>query len=461
MDKKISNVNSLEVLDSRGFPTVKATVTLSDGIVGSAIVPSGASTGIFEAFQLRDGNEQRYGGKGVTKAVKNINEIISPALTKLQNPSLWAVDNLLIELDGTKNKANLGANATLAVSLAFAKAAVSSFNIPLYRYLGGFSSKKMPVPMMNILNGGVHASNNVDIQEFMIMPVGALSFKEGLRWCSEIYHTLGKILRNNGFETSVGDEGGFAPNLSSDEEAIEIILAAIDDAGYNTNEVKLAIDAASSGWYNGNEYTMPKRQKNFTQNELIKYWTNLCNKYPIFSIEDGMGEQDFEGWDMLTKKLGEKVQLVGDDLFVTNSERLRKGIRKKLANSVLIKPNQVGTVTETFETIETAKSAGYSTVASHRSGETEDTSIADVSVAAGCWQIKAGAPCRSERVAKYNRLLQIESELKAQETQANLLGWHNRTEKFNSWAFDRKFFEIPSLKSEKTVVLSDEYLLKI
>ncbi|MDQ5983019.1 MAG: Enolase [Eubacteriales bacterium SKADARSKE-1] len=461
MDKKILNVKGLEILDSRGFPTVRAQVTLSDGTVGSASVPSGASTGMFEAFELRDQDEKKYGGKGVTKAVNNINEIISPALTKLQNPNLWAVDNLLIELDGTKDKTNLGANTILAVSLAFATAASKSFNIPLYRYLGGFSSKKMPVPMMNILNGGIHATNNIDIQEFMIIPISAPSFKEGIRWCSEIYHTLGKILKNNGFETSVGDEGGFAPNLSSDEEALEAILEAINQAGYNTEEIKLAVDAASSRWYFGNEYKMPKRQKTFTKNELIKYWANLCNKYPIFSIEDGMGEQDFEGWSMLTQKLGNKVQLIGDDLFVTNSESLRQGIREKIANSVLIKPNQVGTLTETFETIDTAKSAGYATVASHRSGETEDTSIADISVAAGCWQIKAGAPCRSERVAKYNRLLQIEDELESQETQEKFFGLNNRSIRSNSWTFNRKFFEIPSYKSKKPVALNPDYLLEV
>lgn len=461
MGKKILFVNSLEILDSRGFPTIKTTVQLEDGTIGSASVPSGASTGIFEAFELRDQDPKRYFGKGVTKAIKNIDEIITPAIVRLENPNLWAVDNLLMELSGTKNKSNLGANATLAVSLAFAKAHAKSFDIPLYRYLGGYSSKRVPIPMMNILNGGVHAQNNVDIQEFMIMPVGAPSFKEGLRWCSEIYHTLGKILKSNGFEISVGDEGGFAPNLSSDEQALELILLAINDAGYSTDYVKLAIDAASSGWWVEDKYVTPKRQKIFTKNELVEYWETLCNKYPIFSIEDGMSEHDFEGWNMLTKKIGEKVQLVGDDLFVTNLSRLKQGICKKLANSILIKPNQIGTLTETFMTIEAAKSAGYSTVASHRSGETEDTCIADISVAVGAWQIKAGAPCRSERVSKYNRLLEIESELKLQESQTTFSRSQSWVEKSNSWSFDRQFFEIPSLKSIKSEGLNEEFLIKV
>lgn len=412
MAKKFISIKGYEVLDSRGFPTVKAEVTLFDGTRGSATVPSGASTGTHEALELRDKNSRRYFGKGVLKAVENINEIIWPALSKLETLNQWEVDKILIELDGTKTKQRLGANATLAVSLAFAKATAKFLGVPLYRYLGGVNAIKMPVPMMNILNGGAHASNNVDIQEFMILPVGAKSFHEGLRWCSEIYYTLKTVLKTNGFQTSVGDEGGFAPNLSSDEEALELILSAIKQAQYNISDVKIAIDAASSEWYSNGTYTLPKRKTTFKTDDLIEYWYNLSKRYPIISIEDALSEDDWEGWKKLTDVMGEKVQLVGDDLFVTNKERLREGIKRGVANSILIKPNQIGTLTETLQAIEEAKSAGYNTIISHRSGETEDTTIADIAVATNSGQIKAGAPCRSERVAKYNRLLQIENEIK-------------------------------------------------
>ena len=411
MNQQLKSVTGYEVLDSRGFPTVCVKVVLNDDTTGVASVPSGASKGMFEATELRDFNNNRYFGLGVKKAVDNINNIIAPALKGTYACNQMTIDKTMIELDGTSNKQKLGANATLAVSLAVARAAAKSFSIPLYRYLGGINAHKLPVPMMNILNGGLHANNNVDIQEFMIVPTGAKSFHEGLRWCSEIYHTLGVILKNKGLSTSVGDEGGYAPNLTSDEEAIELILSAIQKAQYNVNQVKIALDAASSEWFNNENYTMPKRQKTFQTDELIEYWYNLCNKYPIVSIEDPLGEQDWNGWETLTQALGEQVQLVGDDLFVTNSARLNRGVKQNVANSVLIKPNQIGTLTETLQTIETAKNAGYTTVISHRSGETEDTFIADIAVATNCAQIKAGAPCRSERVSKYNRLLMIENEI--------------------------------------------------
>lgn len=412
MAKKITSIRGYEVLDSRGMPTVKAEVTLFDGTCDFATVPSGASTGAYEAVELRDKNTSRYFGKGVLKAVENINEVIWPALSKLESLNQWEVDRTLMELDGTKTKQKLGANATLAVSLAFAKAVAKHLNVPLYRYLGGVNAIKMPVPMMNILNGGAHSNNNVDIQEFMIMPVGAKSFQEGLRWCSEIYYTLGIVLKTNGFQTNVGDEGGFAPNLSSDEEAIELIISAIKKARYNISDVKIAIDAASSEWYTNESYNLTKRKTTFKTDELIEYWCNLISKYPIISIEDALSQDDWEGWKKLTSTMGGKVQLVGDDLFVTNKDRLRQGIEQGVANSILIKPNQIGTLTETLQAIEEAKNAGYSTIISHRSGETEDTTIADIAVATNARQIKAGAPCRSERVAKYNRLLQIENEIK-------------------------------------------------
>lgn len=408
--KKIEMIKGYEIIDSRGNPTVMAEVILCDGSKGVACVPSGASTGIFEAHELRDGGE-RYGGKGVLTAVKNINEIIAQKLISLNTIDQTKIDMAMIELDGTKNKSKLGANAILAVSLAVARAASDSLKTPLYQYLGGVSAKTLPVPMMNILNGGAHASNNVDIQEFMIMPVGAKSFSEGLRWGCEIYHTLSSILKKAGLDTAVGDEGGFAPNLSSDEEAIEIIIKAIEQAGYNTKDVKIALDAATSEWYVDGKYILPKRKITFSKEQLIDYWADLCAKYPIISIEDGLGEEDWDGFKLLTDRLGSKVQLVGDDLFVTNVERLSVGIEQNVCNSILIKFNQIGTLTETIEAIEMAKKAGYTSVISHRSGETEDTTIADLAVATNAGQIKTGAPCRTDRVAKYNRLLKIQDEL--------------------------------------------------
>ncbi|MDP4119730.1 MAG: phosphopyruvate hydratase [Bacillota bacterium] len=411
MDNKIVCIKGREVIDSRGNPTVEAEVELSCGVKGRAIVPSGASTGVYEAHELRDKDESRYQGKGVLKAVANVNEVIAPALFSMNALCQMSIDKTLLELDGTKNKTKLGANAILAVSLAVAKAAAKSLDVPLYAYIGGAYSHKLPVPMMNILNGGAHAANNVDIQEFMIMPVGAKSFSEGLMQCCAIYHTLGGILKEKGKLAGVGDEGGFAPDLAHDEEAIELIIHAIEKAGFTTNTIKIALDAASSEWFVGGEYKLPKRKTSMDNVELISYWTKLCNTYPIISIEDGLAEDDWDGWVSLTKVLGNKIQLVGDDLFVTNAERLRKGISIEAGNAVLVKINQIGTLTETLETIETAKRAGYKTIISHRSGETEDTTIADLAVAVNAGQIKTGAPCRTERVAKYNRLLRIEEQL--------------------------------------------------
>lgn len=408
---KIKTVRGREIVDSRGNPTVEAEVELTDGSVGVASVPSGASTGIYEAHELRDGDGSRYGGKGVTRAVEHINRIIAPELAALGSADQGAVDRRMLELDGTPNKSRLGANAILAVSLAVAKASAAALRLPLYRYIGGMSSVKLPVPMMNILNGGAHASNNVDIQEFMIMPVGAGSFREALRWGSEIYHALGKLLKERGMSTGVGDEGGFAPDLATDEDAIELIVHAIQLAGYTTDNVKLALDAASSEWYTGGGYLLPKRNRTITSEELAAYWEELYDRYPILSIEDGLGEEDWEGWTLLTKRLGDRLQLVGDDLFVTNTGRLKEGIRRGAGNSILVKVNQIGTLTETLDAIETAKAAGYTAVISHRSGETEDTTIADLAVATNAGQIKTGAPCRTDRVAKYNRLLRIEEEL--------------------------------------------------
>lgn len=404
---RIQKVYGCEILDSRGNPTVSATVQLSDGTMGTAASPSGASTGKFEAVELRDGDDRRYGGKGVLKAVRNINEIISPALEKVHNLTVREVDQVLMKLDGTPNKAHLGANATLAVSLACARAIAAHYRMPLYRFLGGAAAHELPVPMMNILNGGAHASNNIDIQEFMIMPTGAENFREGLRWCAEIYHILGSQLKKKGLSTGVGDEGGFAPDLSSDEDAIEEILSAVEKAGY-TGKVKLALDAAGSEWAQGDHYRLPKRGKAYDALELIDYWEGLVNKYPILSIEDPLGEEDFESWSEMTLRLGNRVQIVGDDLFVTNIERLQQGIDEGAANAILIKPNQIGTLTETLDAIDLAKRSGYKTIISHRSGETEDTFIADLAVAVNAGQIKTGAPCRTERVAKYNRLLRIE-----------------------------------------------------
>ena len=412
---RIQSVFGREILDSRGNPTVEAVVTLENGVVGSAAAPSGASTGIFEALELRDGDANRYLGKGVSKAVDHVNTLIAPALVGMDSTNTGAIDEALLALDGTKDKSKLGANAILAVSLATARAAANALGLPLYRFLGGVNGDTLPVPMMNILNGGAHAGNNVDIQEFMIMPVGAPNFKEALRWCAEVFHSLAKILKSKGLSTAVGDEGGFAPNLGNDVEAIELILEAITAAGYKPNDdFKLAIDAASSEWKAENGYLLPKCQKAFTSDELIAYWAELVEKYPIASIEDALDEEDWEGWVNLTAQLGDKVQLVGDDLFVTNTTRLAQGIEKGCANSILIKLNQIGTLTETLNAIKMAHKAGYTAVISHRSGETEDTTIADLAVALNAGQIKTGAPSRSERVAKYNQLLRIEDQLGAQ-----------------------------------------------
>lgn len=410
MNIKIEHVRGYEVLDSRGNPTVKAEVLLSDGSVGIAVVPSGASTGVNEAVELRDGDKKRYCGMGVTNAINNVNSVIRKAVVNAKTIDQTIIDNLLCELDGTENKSKLGANAILAVSLATAKAASAHYRMPLYRYIGGVSGNTMPVPMMNILNGGAHAANNIDIQEFMIMPVGADSFAESLRIGTEVYHNLKKVLTKKGLAVAVGDEGGFAPNLSSDEEAIECILEAINQAGYDTNTVKIALDAASSEWCKNGSYHLPKRGVDYSADELIKYWEKLVEKYPICSIEDPMGEDDWEGWKKITESLGRKIQLVGDDLFVTNTKHLSRGIKENAANAILIKFNQIGTLSETLDAIRMARSAGFNTVISHRSGETEDTTIADLAVATNAGQIKTGAPCRSDRVAKYNRLLRIGAE---------------------------------------------------
>lgn len=408
----IAKVEGFEVLDSRSNPTVAARVILTDSSEGFAISPSGASTGEFEAHEKRDGDKTRYGGKGVKNAVEGINGEIAENLLKAKSLNQRKLDELLIKIDSTQSKSRLGANAILAVSLAYAKACAKSYQMPLYRYLGGISHLKMPVPMMNILNGGAHASNNIDIQEFMIMPVKMTDFSEGLRMCSEIYHTLGGILKENGKATGVGDEGGFAPDLSGDEEAIKLIIQAINQAGYNTDEIKIALDVASSEWYKDGVYHMPKRKRQITAEGLINYYEGLVEKYPIVSIEDGVAEEDWPAWSRLTERIGKKIQLVGDDLFVTNTARLKKGIANKAGNAILIKPNQIGTLTETLDVIALAKENGYKAVISHRSGESEDTTIADLAVATGAGQIKTGAPCRTDRVAKYNRLLLIENELK-------------------------------------------------
>ncbi len=405
----IEEIKGRQVLDSRGNPTVEATVTLSNGTVQSAIVPSGASTGAFEAVELRD-NDDVYFGKSVYKAVKNINETLAHHLVGTSPYQQRLIDRMMCDLDGAENKKNLGANAILAVSIAVAKASASSLNLPLYRYLGGFNAHRLPCPMMNILNGGAHSDNNVDIQEFMIMPVGADSFRDGLRQCTEIYHTLKTLLKKDKLSTAVGDEGGFAPNLSGDEEALEYILKAIDEAGYNTDNTKLALDIASSEWYAEGMYNLPKRKISMTTENMIEYLDNLTEKYPIISIEDGLSEFDWSGWEELTGKLSH-IQLVGDDLFVTNVNKLYNGIKVGAGNSILVKMNQIGTLTETFDAIELAHKAGYTTVISHRSGESEDTTIADIAVACNSGQIKTGAPCRSERTAKYNRLSRIEEEL--------------------------------------------------
>lgn len=407
---RIHSVHGREILDSRGNPTVEATVVLADGTVGRASVPSGASTGQFEALELRDKDSGRYGGKGVTRAVNHINTTIRDAVVG-KCASFYDVDRILLQTDGTEDKSQLGANATLAVSLATAKAAAADLSLPLYRYLGGRNGVRLPVPLMNILNGGAHASNSLDVQEFMIVPVGFSSFAEALRAGVEIYHTLGRNLKKAGKSTAVGDEGGFAPDLGGDREAIEFILAAICDAGYDTDRVKVALDVAASEWASDGKYHMPKENRNMTTAELIQRWSDLVADYPIISIEDGVGENDDAGWRQLTEALGSKILLVGDDFFVTNPRRLRDGIAHGEANAVLVKPNQIGTLTETLDVIRIAAEADYRSIVSHRSGETGDTSIADIAVATGAGFIKTGAPCRYERVAKYNRLLQIEREL--------------------------------------------------
>ena len=425
---EIEKVIGREILDSRGNPTVEAEVYLIDGTVGRGTAPSGASTGEFEALELRDGDKSRYLGKGVTKAVENINTIINEILAGMDASDIYAVDKAMIDADGTKDKSKLGANAILAVSIAAARAASIAQNIPLYRFLGGISGNRLPVPMMNILNGGAHATNTVDTQEFMIMPVGAPTFKEALRWCAEVFHNLEKILKAKGLATSVGDEGGFAPNLSSDDETIETILEAVKAAGYEPGkDFMIAMDAASSEWKSEKGkrfYHQPKSGRDFTSDELIQHWADLVEKYPIISIEDALDEEDWEGWQKLTAKLGGKVQLVGDDLFVTNTERLSKGISLGCGNSILIKLNQIGSVSETLEAIKMAHNAGYTAISSHRSGETADTTIADLAVALNTCQIKTGAPSRSERVAKYNQLLRIEEELGASAVYPGMDAFH-------------------------------------
>ncbi|HBT49953.1 MAG: Enolase [Caldanaerobacter subterraneus] len=409
----IIDIYAREILDSRGNPTIEVEVELDSGAVGRAAVPSGASTGAFEAIELRDGDKSRYLGKGVLKAVQNVNDIIAPELIGMEAQDQVAIDKAMIELDGTPNKSKLGANAILGVSLAVAKAAAEELGLPLYQYLGGVNAKTLPVPMMNILNGGKHADNNVDIQEFMIMPVGAPNFKEALRMCSEVYHSLKNVLHSKGLSTTVGDEGGFAPNLTSNEEAIKVILEAIEKAGYVPGEdIALALDPAATEMYKEDgKYHFEGEGIVRTSEEMIEFWEQLVSKYPIVSIEDGLAEEDWNGWKLLTERLGKKVQLVGDDLFVTNTERLSRGINMGVANSILIKLNQIGTLTETLDAIEMAKRAGYTTIVSHRSGETEDTTIADLVVAVNAGQIKTGAPARTDRVAKYNQLLRIEEAL--------------------------------------------------
>ncbi|MBR5361733.1 MAG: phosphopyruvate hydratase [Oscillospiraceae bacterium] len=426
---QIEKVIGREILDSRGNPTVEAEVYLMDGTVGRGTAPSGASTGEFEALELRDGDKSRYLGKGVQKAVENINTQINEVLTGMDASDIYAIDKAMIEADGTKDKSKLGANAILAVSIATARAAANALGIPLYRFLGGIQGTKLPVPMMNILNGGAHADSAVDTQEFMIMPVGAPSFKEALRWCAEVFHTLKKLIKDMGDVTAVGDEGGFAPNkLTSDEEAIEKILEAIKAAGFEPGkDFMIAMDAASSEWKSEKGkgfYKQPKSGKEFTSDELIAHWESLVDKYPIISIEDGLDEEDWEGWQRMTAKIGSKVQLVGDDLFVTNTERLSKGISLGAGNSILIKLNQIGSVSETLEAIKMAHAAGYTAISSHRSGETADTTIADLAVALNTCQIKTGAPSRSERVAKYNQLLRIEEELGASACYPGMNAFH-------------------------------------
>ena len=429
---EIVDVLAREVLDSRGNPTVEVEVYVDDGMdtyMGRAAVPSGASTGIYEACELRDGDKSRYLGKGVLKAVEAVNGEIADAIIGLNALDQSDIDKAMIELDGTENKSRLGANAILGVSLAVAKAAALSMGLPLYKYIGGVNAHTLPVPMMNILNGGAHATNNVDIQEFMIMPVGAPDFRTGLRWCAEVFHTLKKLLQAQGLTTSVGDEGGFAPNLKKDEDALKVIVEAIEKAGFKPgDDFRIALDPAVSEWFvneDGGYYLLPKAKKKMTRNQMVKMWKDFVNKYPIISIEDGMAEDDWEGWAMITKELGKKIQLVGDDLFVTNTKRLEKGIELGVANSILIKVNQIGSLTETLNAIQMANRAGYTAVVSHRSGETEDTTIADIAVALNAGQITTGAPSRSDRVAKYKQLLRIEEELEDSAYFPGLNAWFN------------------------------------
>jgi len=409
----IEDVVARQILDSRGNPTIEVDVKLSGGIIGRAAVPSGASTGIFEALELRDGDENYYLGKGVTRAVNNVNNVIAPELIGEDASNQQQIDNIMIEIDGTENKSKLGANSILGVSLAVAKAASLAYKMPLYKYLGGLNATILPVPMMNIINGGAHADNNIDFQEFMIAPVGAYNFQEAIRMGSEIFHTLKTVLNKKGMVTSVGDEGGFAPNLKSNEEGIEVILEAIEKAGYDTDQIKICLDVASSEFYQDGSYTLAGENKVLNSEEMAEFLSEWVQKYPIISIEDGMAEQDWDGWSLLTQKIGCKCQLVGDDLFVTNTRRLSEGIRRNVANSILIKVNQIGTLSETLDAITTARAGGYTSIVSHRSGETEDTFIADLAVATNCGQIKTGSASRSDRMAKYNQLIRIEQELGA------------------------------------------------
>ena len=416
---EIESVYAREIMDSRGNPTLEVEVIVEGGYMGRAAVPSGASTGAFEAVELRDGDKGRYLGKGVSKAVSNVNDVIAPEVEGQNVLDQTYIDQMMIELDGTPNKANLGANAMLGVSLAVAKAAAETLGMSVYQYVGGVNAKVLPVPMMNIINGGKHADNSVSCQEFMVMPVGAETFKQGLQWCAEVFHTLKKVLKGKGYSTAVGDEGGFAPNLKSDEEALQVIVEAIKEAGFEPGtQFRIAMDPAATEMYEeakakGKEgcYYFWKTDKMFTMEEMVDYWAEMVSKYPIISIEDGLSEEDWAGWKLMTEKLGDKIQIVGDDLFVTNTERLEKGIDMGVANSILIKVNQIGTLTETLDAIEMANKAGYTAVTSHRSGETEDTTIADIAVATNSGQIKTGAPSRTDRVAKYNQLLRIEEEL--------------------------------------------------
>ncbi|MFQ8704427.1 MAG: phosphopyruvate hydratase [Thomasclavelia sp.] len=423
---KIKNVYAREVLDSRGNPTVEVEVITECGVFASAIVPSGASTGVHEAVELRDGDKNRYLGLGTIKAVKNVNEIIAKELIGKEVTNQREIDEAMIALDGTPNKSKLGANAILGVSLAVAKCAASSLDLPLYRYIGGANSYVLPTPMMNIINGGAHADNNVDFQEFMIMPVSAPTFKEAIRMGAEVFHALKAVLKGKGLNTAVGDEGGFAPNLASNEEAIKTILEAVEKAGYKPGEdIKLAMDVASSEFYQDGKYVLPgENNKSFTSKELVDFYDELCTKYPIISIEDGLDQDDWQGWKYLTEKLGDKVQLVGDDFFVTNTKRLKQGIEQNVANSILIKVNQIGTLTETLEAIEMAQKANYTAVISHRSGETEDTTIADIAVATNAGQIKTGSASRTDRIAKYNQLIRIEDRLGKQSKYSGLSGFY-------------------------------------